>query len=103
MRKHFLLFVFTAISLAAAGQVQPDSVVVDSLEVAVAEEELLFKEDTTDFIYFALPSQLEYVPGEDSPDLYRDRLACIERTMPLIYNERIHAFIHYFTVKDREY
>ena len=32
-----------------------------------------------------------------------DRLACIESSMPLIYNERVHAFINFFTVKDREY
>jgi membrane-bound lytic murein transglycosylase D len=103
MRKHFLFFLFIIFSTAAVCQVQPDSVVVDSLEVAVAEEELIFKEDTADFVYFALPSQLEYVPGEDSPQMYADRLACIEKNMPLIYNERVHAFINYFTVKDREY
>src|SRR5687767_11606908 len=102
MRNTFL-FLFIIFSTAAFCQVQPDSVVVDSLEVAIAEEELIFKEDTADFVYFALPSQLEYVPGEDSPELYRDRLACIEKKMPLIYNERAHAFINYFTVKDREY
>jgi membrane-bound lytic murein transglycosylase D len=43
------------------------------------------------------------VPGDDDPALFADRLACIEKTMPLTYNERIHAFINYFTVKDREY
>lgn len=82
---------------------QLDSLVVDSLEMAVAEEDMLFKEDTTDYIYFALPSELEYIPGDDDPGLLRDRLACLEKTMPLTYNERTHAFINYFTVKDREY
>jgi len=101
--QYYLSSLFILFSAAAICQVQPDSVVVDSLEVAVAEEELIFKEDTADFVYFALPSQLEYIPGEDSPDLFRDRLRCIEKKMPLVYNERIHAFIHYFTVKDREY
>ena len=102
-RQYYLSFLFIIFSSVAICQVQPDSIVVDSLEVAVAEEELIFKEDTADFVYFALPSQLEYIPGEDSPELYRDRLRCIEKKMPLIYNERIHAFINYFTVKDREY
>src|SRR6187402_2399982 len=105
MRKLFLLPAFIIFSTVGYSQViiHPDSVVVDSLEVAIAEEELIFKEDTADFVYFALPSQLEYIPGEDSPELYADRLACIEKKMPLIYNERVHAFINYFTVKDREY
>ncbi len=84
-------------------QTQPDPVVVDSLEVAVAEEDLLYKSDTADFAYYALPTALEYIPGDDDPSLIRDRLACIEQKMPLVYNERIHAFINYFTVKDREY
>ena len=77
--------------------------VVDSLEVAVAEEDMLYKEDTADFVYYALPSVLEHIPGNDDPATLADRLACIQKTMPLVYNERIHAFINYFTVKDREY
>lgn len=87
----------------AYSQIQPDSVVVDSLEVAVAEESILYKSDTIDFIYYALPTEMEYIPGDDDPDLLSDRLSCLEKTMPLIYNERVHAFINYFTVKDREY
>ncbi len=96
-----LIFVFGI--LPGYGQIQADSVVVDSLEVAIAEEGILYKGDTTDYIYFALPSELEHIPGDDDPALLRDRLACIEKTMPLTYNERTHAFINYFTVKDREY
>ena len=96
-----LLFI---ISTSTFGQViQPDSVVVDSLEVAVAEEDHMYKGDTADFVYFVLPTELEYIPGDDDPALIADRLACLERTMPLIYNERVHAFVNYFTVKDREY
>ena len=97
------LCLFLVTSFPAFSQIQPDSVVVDSLEVAVAEEDLLYKSDTADFVYFVLPSELEYIPGDDDPAMIEDRLACIERTMPLTYNERIHAFINYFTVKDREY
>ncbi len=99
----FAVVLFCLASLPSFAQIQPDSVVVDSLEVAVAEEEMLFKEDTADFVYFAMPTELEFIPGDDDPALIADRLACIERTMPLIYNERIHSFITYFTVKDREY
>ncbi|MEJ1238969.1 LysM peptidoglycan-binding domain-containing protein [Chryseolinea sp. T2] len=84
-------------------QIQPDSVVVDSLEVADAEEDMMLKTDTIDFVYFAAPSTFEHVPGDDNPALIADRLACIERTMPLTYNDRIQAFINYFTIKDREY
>jgi membrane-bound lytic murein transglycosylase D len=80
-----------------------DSVVIDSLEIAEAEEEMLYKEDTADYIFYELPTKLEYVPGDDDPVVLSDRLNCIEKNIPLVYNDKIHAFINYFTVKDREY
>lgn len=103
MKKNTLFLLFIIFSTTALAQVQPDSVVVDSLEVATAEEEMLYKEDTADFVYYALPPQLEYVPGDDDPAVLRERLSCIQKTIPLRYNDKIHAFINYFTVKDREY
>jgi membrane-bound lytic murein transglycosylase D len=103
MRRHFFFLLFTFFSAQVFSQVQPDSLVVDSLEVAVAEEEMMYKEDTADFVYYSLPSDLEYIPGDDSPEVFRDRLSCLQRNMPLVYNDKIHAFINYFTVKDREY
>jgi membrane-bound lytic murein transglycosylase D len=80
-----------------------DDPVIDSLEVANAEEEMLYKEDTADYVYHYLPTELEYVPGDDSPSVIADRLACIQKNIPLVYNDKIHAFINYFTVKDRDY
>jgi membrane-bound lytic murein transglycosylase D len=108
MRKIFLLAALIIFSTLAWSQelpvvVQPDSVVVDSLEVAQAEEEMLFKEDTADFAYFAMPADFEYVPGDEDPEVTRDRMKCIEKTIPLVYNDRVHSFINYFTVRDREY
>ncbi|GIV36905.1 MAG: hypothetical protein KatS3mg032_1284 [Cyclobacteriaceae bacterium] len=50
-----------------------------------------------------LPWDVEYVPGEDSPGLIRERLSRLQRSIPLHYHERVHAFINYFTVRDREY
>lgn len=80
-----------------------DSMQIDSLEIADAEEEILSKEDTADFVYYSSPVELEYIPGDDSPGLIRDRLVCLEGEIPLHYNDRVHAFINYFTVKDRDY
>lgn len=80
-----------------------DDPVIDSLEVAAAEEELLLKEDTANFIFYSLPADLEYIPGDDAPAVIQDRLSCIQKNIPLTYNERVHAFINYFTVRDREY
>jgi membrane-bound lytic murein transglycosylase D len=103
MRKLILLTALTIFSTLVFGQIQPDSVVIDSVEVAQAEEEMLYKTDTADYIYYALPTALEYVPGDDHPALIEDRLRCLEKNMPLHYNDKIHAFINYFTVRDREY
>ncbi|HTF18445.1 MAG TPA: LysM peptidoglycan-binding domain-containing protein [Chryseolinea sp.] len=103
----WVLSAFTLLLLgplsSPAQDIQPDSVVVDSLEVADAEEDMMLKTDTIDFAYFVVPSAFDHIPGDDDPALIADRLACIEQTMPLTYNDRIHAFINYFTVKDREY
>jgi membrane-bound lytic murein transglycosylase D len=112
MKKGLLLTLFSVFSTFCFAQInsdttefemEPDTVVVDSLEIAAAEEEMLYKEDTADFEYYYLPTELEYVPGDDHPEIIEARLACIEKSIPLVYNDKIHAFINYFTVKDREY
>jgi membrane-bound lytic murein transglycosylase D len=111
MKKGFFLFslvvIFSTVSFGQdfpqEQQLESDSVVVDSLEVATAEEEIFYKEDTADYVYHYLPAELEYIPGDDDPAIIADRLACIQKNIPLVYNDKIHAFINYFTVKDREY
>jgi len=110
MKKAFFFSLFTIFSTYSFSQISPDSTftdeyadVADSLEVADAEEEMLYKEDTADYVYYYLPTELEYVPGDDQPAVIAARLDCIEKRIPLIYNDKVHAFINYFTVKDREY
>lgn len=101
MRKLFfysLLLLSTAMAYAQGGDP-----VADSLEVLIAEEEMMYKEDTTSLSYYFLSSDVEFIPGDDSPSLIKDRLSCVESTIPLQYNQRIHGFINYFTVRDREY
>ncbi|HYG01568.1 MAG TPA: LysM peptidoglycan-binding domain-containing protein [Chryseosolibacter sp.] len=110
MRSALLFLLFTIFSTTTFAQISQDSIpseadllIIDSLEVAAAEEEMIYKEDTADFVYFYLPTELEYVPGDDHPEIISDRLACVEKKIPLVYNDKIHAFINYFTVKDRDY
>src|SRR5689334_5761951 len=97
--KSILLIFMLAQSLSALAQ-EP---VVDTLEIAAAEEEMVYKEDSIEFVYYALPNEVEYIPGDDSPAVVEQKLKCLQKTIPLHYNERIHAFINYFTVRDREY
>lgn len=105
MQKCFLVLLFNLFFLSAFSQIESDTTSVDSVEIdiAIAEEEMLFKEDTADYAYYAMPDDVEYVPGDDSPALMADRLSCIQRSIKLTYNDRVHSFITYFTVKDREY
>jgi membrane-bound lytic murein transglycosylase D len=103
MRKFILLTAFTIFSAYGFGQIGQQTEVIDSLEVAIAEEEMLYKADTADYVYYSLPTVFEYIPGDDHPTLIQDRLRCLEKNMPLHYNDKIHAFINYFTIRDREY
>ena len=48
-------------------------------------------------------SDLEYIPADADHELYADRLTCLENEIPLNYHDRVHAFINYFAVKDRDY
>lgn len=57
--------------------------------------------DTSD--YHFVNTDYEYIPAEADFDLIKDRLSCIENEIPLNYNTRVHAFVNYFAVKDREY
>jgi membrane-bound lytic murein transglycosylase D len=110
MKKIFLFSLFSIFSTASFCQITPETSdslstepLIDSLEVAAAEEEMMYKEDTADYVYHYLPSDLEYVPGDDDPIIVEDRLKCIQKNITLVYNDKVHAFINYFTIKDREY
>ncbi|MTI20022.1 LysM peptidoglycan-binding domain-containing protein, partial [Fulvivirga sp. RKSG066] len=59
------------------------------------------KTDST--TYYFVESDYEYIPGDANFDLIADRLSCLNSEIPLNYNTRVHAFVNYFAVKDREY
>lgn len=100
----FFAIALSVVVCVAYGQ-EPVPEPADTTEIAIAEEEILFKEieDSASFAFYALPTNIEYIPGDDSPALVRQRLECIQNQIPLTYNDRVHAFINYFTVRDREY
>jgi membrane-bound lytic murein transglycosylase D len=74
---------------------------LDSLQQSSLTEEIPFEQDSVEL--FMLPSNYEYIPSDDTPELIEDRLGCIQQTIPLTYNEKVHSFINFFAVKDREY
>ncbi len=91
------------ILVCLAGHAQERIPATDTLDIEAAEMKLIAKLDTTDFFHYTLPTEIEYIPGDDDPAVIRERLASIRKVIPLHYNERIHSFINYFTVRDREY
>lgn len=46
---------------------------------------------------------IEAVPADDNYDFIKDQLSCIENEIPLNYNVRVHAFVNYFTVRERDF
>jgi len=96
--KFFAIAILVSIASSGIAQVHEvkDSVnvpVLDSVEV----------KDSVKAELIPIPSNLDFIPADDAPELIADRLSCLQRTIPLTYNNRVHAFIEYFTVRDREY
>jgi membrane-bound lytic murein transglycosylase D len=102
MKKVTLLFFSMVLAGLAAAQKEP---VKDTLVVAQASAlmDSLVMKDTVKTELVSLPSNLDFVPADESPELIADRLGCLQQTIELPYNSKVHAFVDYFTVRDREY
>ncbi len=100
MRRIGVCVVWLAASVAAVAQTEPDSVALPEDSLAVAASEVLLL-DTIPFVL--VPAHIDYIPADETPALLKDRLGCIEQTIALTYNDKVHAFINYFTIRDREY
>lgn len=76
----------------------------DSIAIAHAPvaDSVIFK-DTVKTELIAMPSDLEYIPADETPELIADRLNCLEQIIPLDYNGKVQGFIDYFLVRDRDY
>jgi membrane-bound lytic murein transglycosylase D len=100
MKKRIFVGLMWLCATAVGAQTSPDSLAVaeDSLAIAATEVPLL---DTIPFVL--VPASIDYIPADETPALLKDRLGCIEQIIPLTYNDKVHAFINYFTIRDREY
>jgi membrane-bound lytic murein transglycosylase D len=98
------IFSLTSIGLQAQDP-EPDTVslpLLDTLDLPEPTEELITPDTIPTNIYI-LPSDLEYIPADETPELLADRLSCLEQIIPLTYNKTVHGFINYFTIRNREY
>jgi membrane-bound lytic murein transglycosylase D len=91
---HRVLFFLLPITCQIAFAQQKSE--IDSLNL-IAE----VKTDSVKSVVLSMPT--EYIPGDDTPELVADRLSCLQKTIALPYNDKVHAFINYFTVRDRDY
>ena len=99
MRKWCITWVLILIAGALTAQV---IVPQDTIAEEVASD-ILAGDSLSDPLLFVLPMPYEYIPAEETPELVADRLSCLEQTIPLQYNNNVHGFINYFTIRNREY
>ncbi|GHN00451.1 hypothetical protein WSM22_19400 [Cytophagales bacterium WSM2-2] len=100
--KKLIISIFSCgiITAGVAQTPEPDSVVIAQAPSAIDSVAL---KDTVKMELVGFPSELEFIPADDSPDLIADRLSCLQQTIALTYNKKVHGFIEYFTVRDRDY
>lgn len=100
MKKITVVWTFCLALLTSVGMAQDDSnttMVSDSASWVVPSDSL------HEELYVVAPA-IEFIPGEDSPELVADRLSCLSTpAFPLTYNKNIQSFIDYFTIRDREW
>ncbi|MCS7004079.1 MAG: LysM peptidoglycan-binding domain-containing protein [Cytophagales bacterium] len=112
------LCVFFALlgTFAALAQVHPDSIYtvelppymleIDKSEIvesAIHAPNYSLSFDTTNALSVDdILWEMTYIPKMTN-DMVKDRLSCIENIIPLHYNERVQAFIDFFTLKRRDF
>ncbi len=70
------------------------------MQSAIVVDSLVLK-DTIKTELVSLPSDIEFVPADETPELVADRLGCLQKTIELTAtNNKVHAFIDYFTVSE---
>jgi membrane-bound lytic murein transglycosylase D len=96
-----VIFSLLIFSVYAQNVEEKDTIVVG--QSPIPADSLLALKDTVKTELVSLPSDIDFIPADESPELIADRLGCLQKTIELSYNSKVHAFIDYFTVRDREY
>jgi len=102
MMRYFVLAIFFVFSTTLIFAQEEEETEVDTLELPAPTGDLI-PLDSVPITLITLPSDLEYIPADDTPELLADRLSCLQQIIPLTYNNTVHGFINYFTVRNREY
>lgn len=78
---------------------------VDSLRInlEMPDDDVVSLADTVTPNFNSIPYDMEYVPADETPEVLTSRLMALQKDVPLTYNEKVHAFINYFLIRDREH
>jgi membrane-bound lytic murein transglycosylase D len=99
--KYCVVVIFSLfITTLALAQEEP---LPDTLALPAPTEDLVLEDSIVNTEIIVPPANMEYIPGNDTPELISDRLSCIQQRIPLTYNNTVHGFIDYFTVRNRDY
>lgn len=77
-----------------------DSLVVN---LEVPEDDIVLLADTVTPNFSSIPYDQEFVPADETPEVLTERLLALQKDVPLNYNEKVHGFINYFLIRDREH
>lgn len=89
----------------ALDSIPPVLPISDSLRInlEIPDDDVVSLADTVTPNFAAMPYDMEYVPADETAEVLTARLTALEKDVPLTYNEKVHAFINYFLIRDREH
>jgi membrane-bound lytic murein transglycosylase D len=98
-----VLLVSSSVSAQLLAEIDTTDGASDTLSVVFVQDAVVVMADTLTPNFQQLPSDFEYIPANETPEMVADRLSCLQQSVPLTYNEKVHAFINYFLIRDREH
>jgi membrane-bound lytic murein transglycosylase D len=100
-----LVFSPVCVGQAPVGEPIPVLPLTDSLQInlEIPGDDVVLLADTVTPNFTAIPYNMEYVPADETPEVLTERLNLLQNDIPLTYNEKVHAFINYFLIRDREH
>jgi membrane-bound lytic murein transglycosylase D len=100
----FSLFFFIAAPLSVALGYTPDTTTQQNSSAAkpLNDSIVALVPDTSYFLALPLVVRQDSVPIIPN-ELVRDRLSCLQNTIPLHYNSYVQGFVNYFTIRNRKY
>lgn len=102
-----IIFLFPALTFSQSADTIPALPIApgDSLVINIEgmPDDVLMLADTVTPNFASSPYDMEYVPADETPEVLTERLNALQKDIPLVYNEKVHGFINYFLIRDRDH